>query len=697
MINVKVMKRIIRYFALVTCAAAILSGCYDDKTDFPSEETRITIYPEIPVFNSDGTTSSGEDSYVCAVTIFEGTAVSSMSWKAEPVTVRDWASVSPASFVMQYTDNSGKHSYDVAQPGFEVSMQPNTGYKRQYDVNVTAEDGTSKILSFIQLGQKADAEVTVAISELDIPATGGVSDVINYETNMAEYSYSIAYEGTEKDWLEVVDLGVGKLSLNAAAWTDMEKGRSAILTITVGTDATSKASVDVRINQLKNDVFYYVFGASTAVDRINAVQMTKESEGVYSFRGFIFDAGTNVLCFNKGSRGEVYPVYYLKNDGTIGSSDTAVTTSDLVVPANGIYSLSVDFNTMTWVMNPVVKVSNCLPDSELPNYPTKDYPTEAGGVKTWMTVSLHWDGGAATGTYKLGTGLAPGHGMGGYPIVSTTTAIVRDGANETVENGGTIAELVCKDDASVTMASRYGRLYSQTESITGAAKGGLEAMQWINFPQGEPGETYVDDAGLEMSLACVPPAKLATYEASHAGDLVAEAENPTLKIQIQGICPFGWHIANMQDWKDLVYATSAANAVDYPVDAANATYNKIATVLKIPNAAALLYGADWETQTTLGTAPARSTEAASFGWNMFPTGWRLISSGWAYGPDDGTSKPGFMTFVPLMADSNGDGLRHRSWRVVVTAQGSTLTFAATHVVGEGSATAVRCVKNYNTK
>ena len=465
----------------------------------------------------------------------------------------------------------------------------------------------------------------------------------------------------------------------------------------MGSDATSKASVDIKINQLKNDVFYYLFGASADVDRANAVQMTKVSDGVYTFKGFIFNAGTNVVCLNMGTRSEVYPVYYLKNDGTIGSSDAAVTTSDLVVPANGIYMLTADFNAMTWTMNPVVKVSGCMPDSELPNYPTKDYPTEAGGVKTWMTVSLHWDGGAGTGTYKIGTGLAAGSGTGAYPIASTTTPIVRDPANETQENGGNLVELTCKDNASVTMASRYGRLYTQTEMITGAAKGGLELAQWINFPQGEPGETYVDDAGLEMTLACVPAAKLITYEATHAGDLQAEAENPTLKIQIQGICPFGWHIANMQDWKDLIYAMSAVNAADYPVAAVNATYNKIASVLKIPNAAALLYGSAWQAQTTLGTAPAMSTEAATFGWNMFPTGWRLISGGWQYGPDDSTKKPGFMAAIPLMSDSNGDGARHRTWRVVVTGQGSILTFAATHVVGEGSATAVRCVKNYNSK
>lgn len=690
------MKRLIRFFALFAGVIAFFAGCYDDGTDYSSEETRITIFPDIPTFNPDGTTSSGEESYVCAVTVFNGVKVTDMTWKAEPVVEKEWATVSDASFVMQYTDNTGKNTYDVSQPGFEIAMKPNTEYRRKYEVQITAEDGTSKLLTFVQLGRKADAEVTTGIQEFDIPASGGISDVIEYATNMSEYSYSISYEGPESGWLEVVDMELGRVALKASQWPNTEQSRSALLTITVGSESTSLASVTIKVNQLKNDIFYYAFGSSINTERMNAVQMAKLADGVYSFTGFIFDAGNNVLCLNKDTRSEVYPVYYLKNDGTIASSSSAVTISDLQIDANGIYTLLVDFNIMTWRLDKVIRVSNCLPDSELPNYPTKDYPTEDGGIKTWMTVSLHWDGGLNTGTYKLGTGIAPGHGVGAYTVSSTTAPVVRKAENETVENGGTIVELLCKD-GSATIASKYGRLYTQTEMITGAASGGLERAQWINFPQGEPGEIYTDDAGLELTLACVPAAKLASYETTHAGDLKAEEENPTLKIQIQGICPFGWHIANMQDWKDLVYATSAANAIDYPVDATYATYSMIASKLKIPNAAALLYGADWAANTTIEADPTVSTAAAAFGWNMFPTGWRLISSGWAYGPDDETSKPGFITAIPLMSDSNGDGLRHRTWRVVVTGQGSILQFAATHVVGEGSATALRCVKNYNTK
>lgn len=685
-------------FILCIAAATCLAGCYKDGTDYESRETRITVYPEIPTFNADGTTASGEDSYVGTVTVFEGTAVSDMGWKLQPVNNVAWASLADASLVLQYPENSGKVFHDVSSPGFEVTMQPNSGYKRIFDVDIIAGDGTTERVSFVQYGLKADAEVTVDVASIDIPAAGGVSDDISYTSNMTEYSYSIEYDAESGEgWLSVVDHGPGKVALNAAEWTDKTKGRSATLVITVGTAATSTASARVRVNQLKNDVFYYVFGPSVGVDRAEAIQTSKLGEGVYSFKGFVFDAAAgNLVCINKASRSETYPVYYLCNDGTIGSSDVAVTASDLTLAANGVYNITMDFNLMTWSMARVTKISRYLPDSELAAYPSKDYPTEAGGVKTWMTVSLHWDGGTGTGAYKLGTGVASGSGQGAYTIVTTTTPIERTAANEMTENGGSIAEFISSDGVT-PFSARYGRLYTQTEAITGVPAGGLEKAQWVNFPQGEPGTAYTDDAGRSMELQCVTAAKLATYAANAAGDLQAEQENPTLAIQIQGICPFGWHIANMQDWKDLIWAGSAAGAGDYPVSETHAHYGSIASTLKIPNMAALMYSSEWSANTTIATDPVVSSKAAEFGWNMMPTGWRLISKGWQYGPDDSSSKPGFITAIPLMADSNGDGARHRSWRAVVTGLGHTVTFAATQVVGEGSGTAVRCVKNYNNK
>ena len=491
-------------FILCIAAATCLAGCYDDGTDYPSGETRITVYPEIPTFNADGTVSTGEDSYVGTVKVFKGTAVSDMGWKLQPVNTVAWATLSDATLVLQYTENSGKKFHEVSYPGFEVAMQPNSEYKRSFDIDIVAGDGTVERVSFVQFGLKADAAITDVITELDIPATGGESDEITYTSNMTEYAYSIEYdEDGGTGWLTIVDRGLGKLALNATEWTDKTKGRSATLVITVGTEATSIATARIKVNQLKNDVYYYVFGPSVGLERAQAAQCSKLGEGVYSFKGFVFDAaGGNLICANKASRAENYPVYYLCNDGTIGSSDVAVTASDLVVPANGIYNITMDFNLMTWSLQRVTKIGRYMPDSELAAYPTKDYPTEAGGVKTWMTVSLHWDGGAGTGTYKLGTGVVGGSGQGAYTLAATnptTTPIVRSPANETVENGGTIAEFMSSDGVT-PFSAKYGRLYTQTEAITGSPSGGLEKQQWINFPQGEPGTAYTDDAGRSMTL-----------------------------------------------------------------------------------------------------------------------------------------------------------------------------------------------------
>ena len=85
-----------------------------------------------------------------------------------------------------------------------------------------------------------------------------------------------------------------------------------------------------------------------------------------------------------------------------------------------------------------------MPDEELANYPTKDYPTASGGVKTWMTVSLHWNGGPGIGAVKLGSGLVGGSKTGGYGKPSDTTVPydVRNPAYDTAENGGGILSLI---------------------------------------------------------------------------------------------------------------------------------------------------------------------------------------------------------------------------------------------------------------
>ncbi|MFQ7502368.1 MAG: hypothetical protein ACLRMJ_03090 [Alistipes finegoldii] len=43
------------------------------------------------------------------------------------------------------------------------------------------------------------------------------------------------------------------------------------------------------------------------------------------------------------------------------------------------------------------------------------------------------------------------------------------------------------------------------------------------------------------------------------------AENPALSAQIQGICPYGWHIANFRDWYDLAMLRSKLRAAMGPI------------------------------------------------------------------------------------------------------------------------------------
>ena len=85
-----------------------------------------------------------------------------------------------------------------------------------------------------------------------------------------------------------------------------------------------------------------MYGGSVGETRENAVPLTKVSEGVYTVQGFFFESEGNVICFNKNTRSESYPVYYLAAGGTVGSSENAVTASDLGIEANGVRTLTVD-------------------------------------------------------------------------------------------------------------------------------------------------------------------------------------------------------------------------------------------------------------------------------------------------------------------------------------------------------------------
>lgn len=679
------MKRIPVLFA----ALLLLSSCYSETAE-SYDSTLISLYPEAPVFSADGSTANGDESYIGAIKVRKGTSESELGWEIASDSDVSWAEAGYANYVSQYQSVKGDMSVETVEKGIEVTMRPNHGYKRKYEVVIKAVDGTEQTFSFTQLGILADAEVSVAVESVDLSYLGGESDPIEYTTNMDKYSYAIRYEGEQKDWLTVVDKGLGKVALKATRWESETMDRTAVLTITAGTEHTSAASAEVKVRQLRFDTYYYIFGSALGVERQNAFQMTKKDKDTFTWRGFVFDAGDNVVCLNKDGRSESYPVFYLASDGSIKSSGSEVRSSDMSITANGIYNLTADFKAMRWTMERVVKAPTCMPDSELEQYPVKDYPTAAGGSKTWMTVSLHWNGGAGVGSLKLGSGLVGGHQTGGYgtPEDKTVPYSVRNSAYDTEENGGSVVELMAPDGNP--LSTKHGRLYSTYEMITGVPNGCLNDAYQMDCPYGNPGDSYTDDAGLTVELENILVGALSSYDADAAGDAKAESEHPSLKLQIQGICPFGWHIANMQDWKDLIWAASqASQGSDKPIDPAMASYKAMAGGT-LSNFASILYSPEWKTYSS--SLASRSNAADAFGWNMFIQGWRLFATGYDYGATDET--PRFYIAIPMMGQYTSK--KRAFWRMYVTGQSANMTCNDGFDIGNGSGGALRCVKNYKS-
>ena len=668
----------------------LLSSCYSEKAESYSD-TIITLYPQPPVFNADGTTASGDESFIGAVNVRKGTSESKLHWEIASDSDVSWAEAGYANYVSQYKSVTGNESVETVEKGIEVTMNPNRGYRRNYSLVVRAEDGTTRTFTFTQLGVLADATISVDVESVDLSYLGGESDPIEYSTNMDKYSYDIRYEGSQTDWLTVVDKGIGKVTLKASRWDSETEDRTAVLTIYAGTEHTSVASAEVRVRQLRFDTYYYIFGSSLGTTRPNAPQMTKKEKDIFTWKGFLFDVGSNVVCLNKDGRSENYPVYYLSADGTIKTSDSEVKDSDLRISANGIYTLTADLKAMTWSLERSIKAPTCMPDSELEKYPVKDYPTAAGGVKTWMTVSLHWNGGASVGSLKLGSGLVGGHQTGGYgtPDDKTVPYAVRNSAYDTEENGGKVVELMAPDGNP--LSEKHGRLYSTYEMITGVPSGCLNDAYQMDCPYGNPGDSYTDDAGLTVELENILVAALSSYDAGAEGDAKAESDHPSLKLQIQGICPFGWHIANMQDWKDLIWAASqASQGSEKPIDPAMASYKAMGGGT-ITNFASILYSPEWQTYSS--TLANRSSAADAFGWNMFIQGWRLFATGYDYGATDET--PRFYIAIPLMGQYTSK--KRAFWRMYVTGQSANMTCNDGFDIGNGSGGALRCVKNYKSK
>ena len=436
-----------------------------------------------------------------------------------------------------------------------------------------------------------------------------------------------------------------------------------------------------------------------AWDKANWLATELEADGLGDLYVAVGTVGTDhasdkprnrMVVLHDGMVWAGYDKHFLPNYGVFDEFRIfAAGDRTVVLDIDGVRRFTVDFNAMTWSWERVT-TPNCMPDTEVAAYPTKAYVTRDGGTKTWMTVGLHWAGDATIGRYKLGSGLVSGHQTGGYGNEAPYAS--RNPAYDTEENGGSIVE--AKDGSGRPLAETYGRLYSSYESLTGSANGALNACEGgssvlINCPFGEPGTTLIDAVGDRYVLESIMPADLAVYAATAAGDAQAEAEHPNLKMQIQGICPYGWHIANMQDWKDLVWAAHAQGAADYPVDAATATYRAFGGGT-LTNFAALLFTSDWNIYNPDCPAEKISTAAADFGFNMFSQGWRLYKTGYDYGPGD--NDPRMYSFIPLIGDYSAT--KKAGWRIWNQSREANMRTNGGFDFGNGCGGAVRCVKNY---
>ena len=187
------MKSTIKTAAWICAILLVSVSCYDDGTDCFDTATRISLYPDVELFNADGTTASGNESFVSAVTVNVGPAVSDMAWEASVPASAAWATVRRTTVASIFEEAAGGARHDLSADGIELVLQPNTEYRRTVVVTIAAADGTTADYEFTQLGQKADAAVTSETAQLVFMAAGG-SETVTYTSNMGDaYAYEVVY------------------------------------------------------------------------------------------------------------------------------------------------------------------------------------------------------------------------------------------------------------------------------------------------------------------------------------------------------------------------------------------------------------------------------------------------------------------------------------------------------------------------
>lgn len=685
----------IKYFKYIMLSAAVVfaASCEKDDTKDVDMTTRIGLSPEQENFAANGTTESGEESFVGIVTVVHGDKVNKIAWDAAIVEEVAWASVEKTVVTSNFKETFNGNVHQIQETGIEVKAEPNTEYKRSFTVEIRTADGTVAPFVFTQLGEKADAAVSTTTKDVEIIAKGG-SEEIAYTTNMGDvYDFAVKYGEESSDWLSWTATEAGKVTLTASEWTNKESVRTATFTIIVGTDATSKASVDIPVVQLAADEYYYMYGASCnglAIE--NAIQLEKKSQGIYSGETYFMVSadGKNPIILNRDSRILGYPCFALAADGTIAE----IASADAALPAgpaidiDGRRRVTVNMTERTWSWERI-STPNAMPDSELANYKTKAFIARDGSMKTWMVENVRWDGGGIIP--KLGS-----KSVLTSPNSNGTTQYANDAALPQSWDDTAHLKLEYEEEeigGQLKGDDTYGRLYCFSEMLTGTPRWGLDNSINQTLPDGwQVGKEITDAVGNRIMLEYIVNYNSSSKRTDFSGDNAAdETEHPMLTMQVQGICPYGWHIANASDYLDLAWAMCQASKGDtYEILESQVNYKTFSNVGTGATGGQVSdrgigYLACWfrNKQYWQHEKCLIADGADDFGFNLYPLGFRYMKSGYQRG------NMRAQTWVPLYYNAK------RVYRInVAIKDAASPLIEMTYVDNGNGVLPFRCVKNY---
>ncbi len=614
------------YTAALLSAAMLLAGCYSTDTDddLLSTATLISIYPS-------------------TVSVGSAAATQNVVVTLAPKSKRnlDWSCSVQSAWVTAVREKvPGESTGTVYEDAVVLVFLENTAYKRQTTLTITASDGTVLEVPVVQKGIYADAYVKVAPESLTFMAENPQPAAVAIDTNMDTFAAV-----SDSDWCTVVDNGDGTITVTCTEYGDNTADRTAEITVTAGTPDTSEARTVIPVTQLRKDVYCYLYGSGVPKypTREKWGQMTKLSDRVYVDSVYV-----------KNGRFSVYTTegdtYHLDGAGNLSAAET-----DLTVDVAGLRIVTLNLNEKTYSIERIT-TPNCLPDSEVAKYATSTY-TANGRTKVWMRAGLDWNGGENIGGIKLGSRMvSDANNVGGYTSNVSSYETVRVSDYDEAESGG-------KAQGEVEMSAKYGRIYTLTEFLTGTPKAAVELARLLtDWPaQYRPGSTFVDAVGNDIPVSSVKSLASADFE-----------NTPSLSMQIQGICPYGWHVANVQDFYDMLCAAAAAKGV---------TPNPLSAMIGKWSVPDVLRSAEgWS------AAPTRHAAADAFGFDFFPQGRRLFKSGYQY-----YASRGEMFICHPGGLSSGV---YQCWRInALTNNAADLTVSTTYNIGDCSAS-FRCVKNY---